>query len=74
MEKTTKRYIDHYTCNAPNEKTLTKNGLKPVGDEYKKAPREYIRIPLSLLKRKRLFSEDPIVLYQNCERLMRDLK
>ncbi|MEM4703010.1 MAG: hypothetical protein QXP53_00790 [Candidatus Pacearchaeota archaeon] len=68
------RFVIHYTCNSPPHHVLKKNGLESLGDKYQTQPREHIKIPEELLKKKGLFSEDPIILYINCEKLMRDLK
>ena len=66
----------HYTCNAPSEAVLTKNGILAVGDQFGCAnPREVLIIPLKLYKNKGFLEvDDRTALAINLENLMPSLQ
>lgn len=40
--------VIHYTCNAPDDETLEKNGIKKVGGRHGVEPNEVLLIPKKL--------------------------
>lgn len=67
-----KNIIIHYTCNAPSEAVLTKNGISAVGDQFGCAnPKEVLIIPLQLYQDEGFLEvDDRIALAINLENLM----
>lgn len=71
-----KNILIHYTCNAPSEAVLTKNGISAVGDQFGCAnPREVLIIPLKLYQNEGFLEvDDRTALAINLENLMSSLQ
>jgi len=65
----------HYTCNAPENPVLTRNGIQTIGDQFNcQDPREVLLIPQSLYEQYGLpIKNDPIILSLQSETLLRRL-
>ena len=72
----TRRFIIHYTCNAPKSEVIAKKGIVSIGHFFGCAnPREVLQIPEEIYFKYGFYELcDKQILQLNLEKLMSDLK
>jgi len=72
--KTTKDWLEHYTCQSVDPKTLEKKWIKQIWEKYGIDAREVLDIPKKLVEKMwKKVSNEPAVNQMTCEQILRDL-